>query len=376
MFYFLLVTALAPEMFARKVGAEESHLISDDACLNGESGSACALHALQHSKMPVALQKGSRSTRHRRHNHDVVDDVSTAKSFLTPGVKVRHGDEEVLGIEHLKLVKQWVEQLLIKSPAEDLAKLLLERLPNNKTAEVQFMLCEQDGCTLSQQASDSAAQQIQKFKDAATSLDPVTDKVWRHSYQTMYGVLLMPLMEVVQEPKMLEIGLGCDMGYGPGASVGLWKKLFPHAELWFGEYNGTCVTAARAKGQLQGINTVVGDQGNMSTVRQWIKESGGEFDVVIDDGGHLNKQIRTSFETLWPAVKPGGFYFLEDLHVGRLLRSDFPAPVMSDMIQAWVEQLLTGTSQGDFPLPSDTRAILCQHEACVIMKSGGQMNIM
>ncbi|CAE8613697.1 unnamed protein product, partial [Polarella glacialis] len=46
-----------------------------------ESGSACALHALQHSKMPVALPKGSRSTRHRRHNDDLVDGVSTAKSF-------------------------------------------------------------------------------------------------------------------------------------------------------------------------------------------------------------------------------------------------------------------------------------------------------
>ncbi|CAE8629002.1 unnamed protein product, partial [Polarella glacialis] len=53
----------------------------DDACLNSESGPACALHALQHSKMPVALPKGSRSTRHRRHNDDVVDGVSTAKSF-------------------------------------------------------------------------------------------------------------------------------------------------------------------------------------------------------------------------------------------------------------------------------------------------------
>ncbi|CAE8632524.1 unnamed protein product, partial [Polarella glacialis] len=78
-------TALAPEIFTRKLGAEELHLMSDDACLNGESGSACALHALQHSKMPVALQKGSRSTRHRRHNDDVVvvDDVVIAKSVAS-----------------------------------------------------------------------------------------------------------------------------------------------------------------------------------------------------------------------------------------------------------------------------------------------------
>jgi hypothetical protein len=37
---------------------------------------------------------------------------------------------------------------------------------------------------------------------------------------------------------MLEIGLGCDMQYGPGASATLWRSYFPEADLWFAEYNG------------------------------------------------------------------------------------------------------------------------------------------
>ena len=31
--------------------------------------------------------------------------------------------------------------------------------------------------------------------------------------------------------KMLEIGLGCNMGYGPGASYGMWLEFFPNVDL-------------------------------------------------------------------------------------------------------------------------------------------------
>lgn len=61
-----------------------------------------------------------------------------------------------------------------------------------------------------------------------------------------------------------------------------------------------------------------GDQGNASAVEQWVVESGGDFDFVIDDGGHFNNQILTTFDILWnKALKKGGIYFIEDLQVLR-----------------------------------------------------------
>ena len=44
------------------------------------------------------------------------------------------------------------------------------------------------------------------------------------------------------------------------------------------------------------------------------------FDVIVDDGGHTNKQIRRTFEAFWPHVKRGGLYFIEDMHKGKNLR--------------------------------------------------------
>ena len=61
---------------------------------------------------------------------------------------------------------------------------------------------------------------IKHFKDTALSIQPVTDKIgyWttdRHRYHNMYGQFLLPLAAYKPNMKFLEIGLGCDMFYGP-----------------------------------------------------------------------------------------------------------------------------------------------------------------
>merc|ERR1712194_399425 len=106
------------------------------------------------------------------------------------------------------------------------------------------------------------------------------------------------------------------MGDGPGASVKLWKSLFPEAELWEAEYDRRCVERNRNT-TLKEFNVLVGDQGNPNVLDSWIKESGGDFDVIIDDGGHTQCQIWTSYLKLWPTLKPGGLYFIEDMQVAK-----------------------------------------------------------
>ncbi len=111
---------------------------------------------------------------------------------------------------------------------------------------------------------------------------PVTDKVTAHSYHIMYGTFLSGLKD--QPIKMLEIGLGCDMSYGPGASVKVWKKyLHPDSIIWMAEKDANCVQKHRNEASMQGINIVTGDQKDPDTLRRWVQETGGNFDVVIDD---------------------------------------------------------------------------------------------
>eukprot|EP00547_Thalassionema_nitzschioides_P014528 CAMPEP_0194250352 /NCGR_PEP_ID=MMETSP0158-20130606/22824_1 /TAXON_ID=33649 /ORGANISM="Thalassionema nitzschioides, Strain L26-B" /LENGTH=270 /DNA_ID=CAMNT_0038987137 /DNA_START=16 /DNA_END=828 /DNA_ORIENTATION=+ len=207
------------------------------------------------------------------------------------------------------------------------------------------------------------------YLEAAKSLNPVTDKVTGHTYEIMYGKFLLPYYHRKPNMKMLEIGLGCDMGRArPGASVALYKKLFPEAELWEAEFDGECVKKIAGKGELEGIHTLVGDQGNAAVLDSWIEKSGGNFDVIIDDGGHQNCQIWQSFLKLWPTVKSGGLYFIEDMQVAR--RRHFRKVhtetcdgnlIVPDKLKEFFDELI-------YNRKSDIEFMFCQSEACVLGK--------
>ena len=210
---------------------------------------------------------------------------------------------------------------------------------------------------------------IDIYRNAAIGFKPVTDKVTDHTYQIMYGRFLLPYYHQIPTMKMLEIGLGCNMNYGPGASVALHKKLFPQAELWEAEYDAACVEKHR-DGTLKGINLLTGDQGDDTVLDGWIEQSGGKFDVVIDDGGHHNCQIWHSFQKLWPTVKPGGLYFIEDMHVAKLeeYRGATTETCGKDLIvpeklKEYMDDLIYDTKR-----KTDVEFIFCQSEACVLGK--------
>lgn len=38
------------------------------------------------------------------------------------------------------------------------------------------------------------------------------------------------------------------------------------------------------------------------------------FDTILDDGSHINSEVITTFRNLFPKIKPGGVYMIEDLH--------------------------------------------------------------
>ena len=213
-----------------------------------------------------------------------------------------------------------------------------------------------------------------------------SDKFTVHSYHTMYGMFLLPLLRGAVAAnsmiKFLEIGLGCDMGYGPGKSAFLWKSFFGNiGDIWFAEYDELCVKHESSLGRLNGLNVVTGDQGNQTILMTWVNKTLGNFDVIIDDGGHTNHQIKTSFDILFEtALRPGGLYFIEDLQVGRDRKyGGSTDPVMADVIQSWIDQLLINPVHRNWDyqpssnntlhvIPKNIKWIFCQSEACVIAK--------
>ena len=116
---------------------------------------------------------------------------------------------------------------------------------------------------------------------------------------------------------MLELGVGCDMTTGPGASYYTWLEYFPHADLYYIESDAAC--AAQWANRTTGATVFAGDQANVAFLDRFISETtGGDkelFDIVIvDDGEHVaSQQQQTSLRHLFKIVKPGGLYFLGNL---------------------------------------------------------------
>lgn len=173
-----------------------------------------------------------------------------------------------------------------------------------------------------------------KFR--AAGIKAGTDKTGSHNYEFMYGKYFaadtMHLTRSKRVIRMLEIGLGCNMGYGPGKSVALWKSWFPYLELHEMEYDVKCVAKWKTElDRLQNVTVHVGDQSNIADLQMLIKRANismgaapwvpgeNQFDIIIDDGGHYFDQIRTSYEVLFPtALKPGGVYIIEDIAPKRI----------------------------------------------------------
>ncbi|MEU3906544.1 class I SAM-dependent methyltransferase [Streptomyces goshikiensis] len=110
-----------------------------------------------------------------------------------------------------------------------------------------------------------------------------------------------------QQVRVLEIGIG---GYKHpewgGGSLRMWKHFFHRGEIY-----GLDIVD-KSHFDAPRITTLRGDQSDPDYLRS-IAEEHGPFDIVIDDGSHINDHIRTSFQALFPHVRPGGLYVIEDL---------------------------------------------------------------
>ena len=59
------------------------------------------------------------------------------------------------------------------------------------------------------------------------------------------------------------------------------------------------------------IEIVIGDQEDRAFLAE-LRERIGPADIVIDDGGHTMAQQIATFEEMFPAVRNGGVYLVED----------------------------------------------------------------
>lgn len=103
-----------------------------------------------------------------------------------------------------------------------------------------------------------------------------------------------------------------EIGTWNGTSVNVWRNYFPNAKIHSWDINEEWVSRLKGLGMPKVFAKQV-DQSNKQQLEDASKLD-GPFDVVIDDGSHIGTHQILTFETLWPHVKPGGYYIVEDLN--------------------------------------------------------------
>lgn len=100
-----------------------------------------------------------------------------------------------------------------------------------------------------------------------------------------------------------------EFGVSHGGSLQMWKHYFGREARIIGvDINPECKHAAEGQ-----VEIYIGSQEDPEFLRKLLKKI-GPVDIVIDDGGHTTKQQLTTFDVVYPSVRTGGIYLVEDLH--------------------------------------------------------------
>ena len=101
--------------------------------------------------------------------------------------------------------------------------------------------------------------------------------------------------------------MNTDKIYVKTPSINLWIKYFPKARIIGFDIEKFDPSFDKR------FQFIQGDQSSRKDLEKIIKAQ-PEFDVIIDDGLHASKHQQITFSYLFRYLKPGGLYFIEDLH--------------------------------------------------------------
>lgn len=95
-----------------------------------------------------------------------------------------------------------------------------------------------------------------------------------------------------------------EVGVFQGASLAMWEEIFPLATVVGVDNDPRCAGA--------GTHVEIADATDPYAM-QAVAEQYGLFDVIVDDGSHVHLDVLAAFYALFPHLRKGGIYIIEDL---------------------------------------------------------------
>lgn len=120
-----------------------------------------------------------------------------------------------------------------------------------------------------------------------------------HNYCNKYEKYLP--FERYEELSILEIGVL------NGKSLKTWKEYYYRSNITGIDINPNCKQYDESR-----VNVEIGSQDDGNFLSR-VSIQYGPFDMILDDGSHMNSHVIYSFQHLWNSVKNGGVYVIEDV---------------------------------------------------------------
>ncbi|MDR0540409.1 MAG: class I SAM-dependent methyltransferase [Spirochaetaceae bacterium] len=100
-----------------------------------------------------------------------------------------------------------------------------------------------------------------------------------------------------------------EIGVDRGGSLEIWKKYLPEGSKIYGvDINPQCEKINFS----ENIFFHLGSAADRAFMEKTF--AGLEFDIILDDGSHICSDVIETFKIMFPRIKAGGLYVVEDLH--------------------------------------------------------------
>jgi len=179
-----------------------------------------------------------------------------------------------------------------------------------------------------------------------------TDKWGGHWYTEHYQRYFRPWKH--RRLNLLEIGVGGYKDSAAGAeSLRMWKAFFRR-----GRIVGIDIED-KTRFREDRIDIRQCDQTDVEALGRLSDEYGG-FDIVIDDGSHVNEHVIKAFHALFPRLRPNGIYAVEDIQTSYwpTYGGGIGNPRSS---MAFFKSLADGLNHAEFPLEAYRATYLDQN---------------
>ena len=138
-----------------------------------------------------------------------------------------------------------------------------------------------------------------------------------HGYHILYAKLLK---EISENPTILEIGIGSnnisipsnmgEKGF-PGASLKVFSEIYPHSEIFGADIDKQILK------NFKNVKMYYLDQNDLKTYNNDVINE-KYFDLIIDDGLHMQSANLNTLIFALERLKPGGVLVIEDITISAL----------------------------------------------------------